>query len=138
MDLIVLSDDSLQLLTLLANDPEHAHGSDEAINQLSSYGLIDVHIFDVGYSGDTPYTKYSDPKITEFGKGYLSAWLRDKQFREDIRRQADAAEKQAAIAMKQSDEAQKASKIATTESVIALVVSVLALILSFLQTFHLT
>ena len=137
MDLIVLSDDSLQLLALLANDPDHAHGSDEAINQLSSYGLIDVHISDVGYSGDTPYTKYSDPKITEFGKGYLSAWLRDEQFREDVRRQADAAEKQAAIAMKQSDEAQKASKIAFVISVISDVFSIISVIVSLLLGFHL-
>lgn len=137
MDLIVLSDDSLQLLTLLANDPEHAHGSDEAISQLSSYGLIDVHISDVGYLGDTPYTKYSDPKITEFGKGYLSAWLRDEQFREDIRRQADAAEKQAAIAMKQSNEAKKTSKIAFVISVVSDVFSIISVIVSLLLAFHL-
>lgn len=137
MDFIVLSDDSLQLLTLLANDPDHAHGSDEAINQLSSYGLIDVHISDVGYLGDTPYTKYSDPKITEFGKGYLSAWLRNKQFREDIRRQADAAEKQAAIAMKQSNEAKKTSKIAFVISVVSDVFSIISVIVSLLLAFHL-
>lgn len=137
MDLIVLSDDSLQLLTLLANDPEHAHGSDEAISQLSSYGLIDVHISDVGYLGDTPYTKYSDPKITEFGKGYLSAWLRNEQFREDIRRQADAAEKQAAIAMKQANEAKKVSKIAFVISVVSDVFSIISVIASLLLAFHL-